>query len=168
MFFIATSMFCSNVGGAQAAAEPRVSSASAWLLAAATGEGESLIAGPRPEGAEQLLHTLRFRYEGPDAADALLIVHPVPAGEHYVADSATGPRAVISYSVDEGRSFGAPGALRIAQDAADPAATDRAATPADYSHIRWELPGPHPPGLAGLVSFRTRIVAAEPPGREAP
>lgn len=168
VFLITTTMFCPDIGGAQDAAEPQVSVASAWLLTAA-GEGERLVAGPRPEGAEQLLYTLRFRYEGQEAAAALAIVHPVPAGERYVADSATGPRAAISYSVDGGRSFGAPGALRVAHDGADPAAAaDRAATPADYSHIRWELPGPHPPGLAGLVSFRTRSLAAELPGREAP
>jgi len=163
VFFIATSLFCPNVGGAQVAAEPRVSVDSAWLTRADSGAGEQLVAGPRPEGAEQLLHTLRFRYEGSEPADTLLIVHAVPAGEHYVADSATGPRATISYSVDGGRSFAAPGMLRLALDAADPAATgERAATPTDYSHIRWELPGPHPPGRAGLVSFRARIVVAEP------
>lgn len=160
-------------GSAQALAEPHVVLDSAWVVPAEPGAGERLVFGPRPEGPAERLYTLRFRHEGEAQLAVLQLVHALPAGEEYVPHSATGPRAEVSYSVDGGRSFGTPGELRRPADPDDPAqATDRAATPADYSHIRWEIPGPHPPGLAGLVSFRTRSVTtdapADAPAQEAP
>jgi hypothetical protein len=163
VFSIAMGMLYPTHGGAQALAEPHVVLESAWVLPAEGGAGERLVIGPRPEGPAEHLYTLRFRHEGDGPLAILQLVHPLPAGEEYVPHSARGPRAEISYSVDGGRSFGRPGALRRPADPDDSGqATDRAATPADYSHIRWEIPGPHPPGLAGLVSFRTRSAAAPP------
>lgn len=148
---------------AQALVEPHVVLESAWVVPAEGGAGERLVIGPRPEGPAERLYTVRFRHEGEAPLAVLQLVHPLPAGEEYVPYSATGPRAEISYSVDGGRSFGRPDVLRrpVAPDAPAQSA-ERAATPADYSHIRWEIPGPHPPGLAGLVSFRTRSAPAPP------
>jgi hypothetical protein len=163
VFFIAMGMFYPVHGRAQDPAGPRVVLDSAWVVPAESGVGERLVFGPLPEGPAQRLHTLRFRHEGEAPLAVLQLVHELPAGEEYVPHSATGPRAEISYSVDGGRSFGGPGELRRPADPDDSEqATERAATPADYSHIRWEIPGPHPPGLAGLVSFRTGSVAAAP------
>jgi hypothetical protein len=141
--------------------EPTVTVESAWLAATTEG-GEHLVAGPRPEGASEQLVTARFRYEGTRPAPRLRIVLAIPDGMHYVADSALGPGAEISYSVDGGQSFGPAAALSLPVDADDPDTAMRTAKTTDYSHIRWELPGTHPPGLAGLVSFRARPVEPEP------
>lgn len=138
---------------AQDVAEPRVTLESAWVAGAADG-GERLVEGARPEGAVERLYTARFRYEGTRPAPRLRIVLGIPDGMQYVANSALGPGAEVSYSVDGGRSFGPPAELSLPSAADDPAGEPRAATTADYTHIRWELPGPHFPGLAGLVSFR--------------
>jgi hypothetical protein len=137
------------------------------VVPAEGGAGERLVIGPRPEGPAEHLYTLRFRHEGEAPLAVLQLVHPLPAGEEYVPHSATGPRAEISYSVDGGRSFGRPGELRRPADPDDSGqATDRAATPADYSHIRWEIPGAPStgPGRAGLVSHAQRCSGARAGG----
>lgn len=126
---------------AQGPAEPKLSVESAWVVASGEGAGERLVMSPGPVIMAERLYTLRFRYEGLEPAAGLRIVHEVPGNVRYVAGSATGPGAEISYSVDGGRSFAAPEAL---------------SSPTNYTHIRWILPGAHPPGTAGLVSYRAR------------
>jgi hypothetical protein len=140
--------------------EPRVSVESAWLVVALEAGAETLATGARPEGAMESLYTVRFRYEGETAADGLQITLAIPEGVHYVAGSATGPGAEVAYSVDGGHSFGAPGTLALPAGEPGTGVEMRRATPPDYSHIRWTLPGVHPSGRAGLVSFRARPVEA--------
>lgn len=130
-------------------ARPRVTLEPGWLtLDPATGRAR-LVAGVPAEAAEddaiERVYTGRFRHEGIVPAMGLRIVIEIPPGLHYVAGSATGPRAEISVSADGGRSFAPPGELT---------------EPADYTHIRWDLPGEFPPGTAGLVTFRARPATA--------
>lgn len=145
--------------GVLAPAEPAVALEWAWIApaTAATGEATERLVDARPAGgAEARLYTGRFRYEGAEAAAALRIVLPVPAGMHYLPGSATGPGVEITYSVDGGRTFGPPEALRVMS--ADPGTLlrTRRASAAEYTHIQWLLAGEFVPGLAGLVSFRVR------------
>lgn len=160
VWLAATTLLAPAPAGAQDVVEPSVTVESAWLVATEEG-GERLVAGPRPKGASEQLVTGRFRYEGTEPAGRLRIVLAIPDGMHYVADSALGPGAEVSYSVDGGRSFGPPAALWLPVDPEDPDTAMRTAKTTDYSHIRWELPGTHPPGLAGLVSFRARPIEPE-------
>jgi hypothetical protein len=118
-------------------------------------QAEVTPSGPPSDEAERL-YTVRFRYRGTGPAQGLVLVVPLPADARYVPGSATGPGAVISFSVDGGASFDLPDAL-VARNAAG---DERRATPAEYTHIRWELAGEFPPGLSGIVSFRARRVAA--------
>lgn len=137
---------------------------SAWLVPGEDGTPR-LEAGPQPAGAIERLYTARFRHPGVARASGLQITVAIPAGLHYVADSAVGPGAEISYSVDGGQSFASSAELRVAvdpdesansADPADPEAATRSATAEDYTHIRWRLQGEFLPGTAGLVSFRAR------------
>jgi len=107
-------------------------------------------------GLAERLYTGRFRYEGEAPADALRIVLPVPAGMRYLQDSATGPGVEITFSVDGGRTFAAPDALRMMSAAPGALLRTRRASAADYTHIQWLLAGEFVPGLTGLVSFRAR------------
>jgi hypothetical protein len=146
-------------------ARPRVVLEPGWLTQdPATGRSR-LVAGVPAEAAEddaiERVYTGRFRHEGIVPAAGLRIVIEIPRGLHYVAGSATGPRAQISVSADGGRSFAPPGELMVAVDpaAGNGPATDaapRKAQPGDYTHIRWDLPGEFAPGTAGLVAFRAR------------
>jgi hypothetical protein len=137
---------------------PRVTLEPGWLtLDPVTGRAR-LVAGAPAEAAEddaiERVYTGRFRHEGIVPAMGLRIVIEIPPGLHYVAGSATGPRAEISVSADGGRSFAPPGELTVV----DPA--PRKAQPADYTHIRWDLPGEFAPRTAGLVTFRARPATA--------
>lgn len=169
VFFALAGVFGPIPGLTQDVAEPVPTLESAWVVGTEAG-GERLVSGRRPAGAEQRLYTARFRYEGTRPAPRLRIVLEIPAGMQYIAGSALGPGAEVSYSVDGGQNFSAPGELALPTNPDDPESPRRPATAADYTHIRWELPGPHPPGLAGLVSYRASPVEGEagnPPAPEA-
>lgn len=144
---------------------PRVVLEPGWLTVDPATGSTRLVAGVPAEAAEddmmERVYTGRFRHESVEPATGLRIVIEIPRGLHYVAGSATGPRAEISVSADGGRSFAPPGELMLAADPAAgngpaTAAAPRKAQPADYTHIRWDLPGEFAPGTAGLVAFRAR------------
>ncbi|MEJ2523482.1 MAG: hypothetical protein P8080_11515 [Gammaproteobacteria bacterium] len=132
------------------AARPSVRVDREWLLPVEEGAAPERVRDPRPAGATDALYTLRFRYEGEEPVNRLEIVQPMPVGLRYSPGSATGPRAVITFSVDGGKTFDVPEALTIPVEGGEP----RPATADDYTHIRWELIGDFPPGLAGILSFR--------------
>lgn len=141
-------------------ARPGVAVARAWLVPVEDSGRLEVVDDPRPPDAAEALYTLRFRYDGEGDAEGLEIVQRVPAGTRYVPGSATGPGAVVTFSVDGGTAFDIPEALEVA----GPSGPARPATADDYTHIRWSLPGRFPPGTSGVVSFRAQPVeqATEP------
>jgi hypothetical protein len=126
----------------------------AWILVDEDTGRERLVAEPRPDGEGEALHTVRFLYQGAASAERLRIIATVPGGRHYVAGSATGPGAHVAFSVDGGVTWAAAAELKMSGGESD--GVPRDALPADYTHIRWDLPGRFPPGVSGLVSFRSR------------
>jgi uncharacterized repeat protein (TIGR01451 family) len=71
-----------------------------------------------------VIYTIEIRNLGSTAVEPT-ITRPIPNHVAYVADSATGPGADISYSVD-GMTFDRPDGLYPAKAA-------------DYTHIRWQF-----------------------------
>jgi len=84
---------------------------------------------------DEVIYTLEIRNTGPTAVRAPTVTNPVPPHMIYVADSATGPGAEVSYSVDGGLSFDQPENLHVIGDDGHM----RAAIASDYTHIRWKL-----------------------------
>jgi uncharacterized repeat protein (TIGR01451 family) len=78
------------------------------------------------------------------------IVQRIPANTTYVAGSAAGPSAEVTFSVDGGQSFLPEKDLVIAK----PPAEARKATPSDYTHIRWQLRNALAPGAVALARFQ--------------
>jgi len=74
---------------------------------------------------DELLYTLEIRNTSATELIAPTVVNPIPAHTQYVADSASGPGAQITFSADGGRTFRA--------------AEDLDVKPSDYTHIRWQL-----------------------------
>jgi len=144
---------------------PGVSVERAWLVAVEDTGRLEMVPGPRPDGAAEALYTIRFRYDGETDADGLVIVQPLPAGGRYIAGSATGPGASVTFSVDGAETFSPAESLIVV----DEAGQARAATADDYTHVRWELPGRFPPGMGGIVSYRAWFggAAGEPAARAA-
>ncbi len=109
-----------------------------------------LLPATRVVPGDEVIYTVKVRNAGPLAADALAFAIPIPQHMVYVANSAVGPGAEVSYSVDGGRSFDQPENLVIhgAQGKSRPAA------PSDYTHIRWVLHNPLKVGSVALARFR--------------
>ncbi len=108
---------------------------------------DHLVAG------DAVVYTLEVRNEGPTGVDDYAFTSPIPEHMVYVADSAVGPGADISYSVDGGRTFAAPEDLFV--HGAD--GKQRAAVAADYTHIRWQLRNRLKTGSMALARFRALV-----------
>lgn len=94
-----------------------------------------LVPADRVVPGDEIVYTVEIRNPGAMALPPPRVDYPIPEHTRYVADSATGPGAEVSFSVDGGRTFDRPERLMVA--GGDGRA--RAATPADYTHIRWQL-----------------------------
>ena len=99
-------------------------------------EGSRLVPADRVVPGDEIFYTLEIRNTGGATVPAPSVVYPIPEHTRYVADSAIGPGAEVSYSVDGGRSFGEPENLEVAGPAGG---APRPATAADYTHIRWQF-----------------------------
>jgi uncharacterized repeat protein (TIGR01451 family) len=84
---------------------------------------------------DQVIYTLEIRNLGSATLPPLSVPYAIPDHMRYIADSAVGPGAEVSYSIDGGRTFDRPENLKVAA----PAGGLRPATAADYTHIRWQL-----------------------------
>jgi hypothetical protein len=70
-----------------------------------------------------------------DDSVAPTVTQPVPEHMAYVADSATGPGAEITYSADGGTTFDRPEGLK----ALGPDGKMHVVKARDYTHIRWQF-----------------------------
>jgi uncharacterized repeat protein (TIGR01451 family) len=102
-------------------------------------------------GGDEIVYTVEIHNTRSRTIMGVAVTDPVPEHMLYVADSAAGPAADITFSVDAGRHFGKPAELKV--QLADNA--ERAATVADYTHIRWSLKN----GLRGHATAFARFRA---------
>lgn len=100
------------------------------------------------EQGQELDYTVRIRNPGTTPLDQVTVVQALPMNTHYVAGSATGAGADIQFSIDGGQSFAKPVALKSASDPTLPA------SPAEYTHIRWQLRYPLAAKAVVLARFR--------------
>jgi uncharacterized repeat protein (TIGR01451 family) len=98
-------------------------------------EALKLAPADRVVPGDQVIYTLEIRNTGAKAVPAASVSYGIPEHMRYVADSATGPGADVSYSIDGGHTFDRPENLKVA----GPSGPLRPATAADYTHIRWHL-----------------------------
>jgi uncharacterized repeat protein (TIGR01451 family) len=96
---------------------------------------------------------VNYQIIGNDPVTNAVIVDPVPQNMSYVAGSAAGDNADITFSVDGGQTWGKPETLQMKN--AD--GTLRGATPKDYTAIRWILKGKLAPGAKGTVTFHAML-----------
>lgn len=101
-------------------------------------------------------YVLTYENRGDAAARDANVDDAIPKGTTYVAGSASGEGAEITFSADGGRTF-AP-AVRLTYELRLPsgAVERRVATPAEYTHVRWTLKSV-PPGASGKVAFRVKV-----------
>jgi uncharacterized repeat protein (TIGR01451 family) len=116
-------------------------------------ETTKLIPAERVVSGDTVIYTLEVRNTAATPVARPVVTYAMPAHMTYLSDSAIGPGAEVTYSVDSGRSFDAPENLRIHEPGGEP----RAATAADYTHIRWQLKNPLQAHSVAFVRFRARV-----------
>lgn len=98
----------------------------------------------------EVIYTTRFKYNGAESAENIVISNPIPEHTIYKQGSATGKEVEILYSVNDGKSFHASNQLHVTE--AD--GNERLAVAEDYTDIRWTYRGQLQPGDEGSVEFR--------------
>jgi uncharacterized repeat protein (TIGR01451 family) len=101
-------------------------------------------------------YVLTYTNKGDEAATNAVVDDPIPHGTIYVASSATGDGALITFSADGGKTFAEPVKLSYEVRLPSGAVEKRVATPAEYTHIRWTIPKVAP-GATGTVAFRVQV-----------
>jgi len=100
-----------------------------------------------------IIYTTTFKNLSGKPAGNIVINNPLPNDSVYQSGSASGANTVITFSVDGGKTFAAPGQLSV--KTAD--GKTRPALATDYTHIRWAYQGELGVNKAGAVSFRAAI-----------
>jgi uncharacterized repeat protein (TIGR01451 family) len=139
-----------------AAADPISVKAIAEVQQSSQTEGRGttkLIPADRVVSGDTVFYTLEVRNTAPIAVKRPVVTYAIPAHMIYMPDSAVGPGTEVTYSVDAGRSFDAPENLRIQESGGQV----RAATAADYTHIRWQLKNPLKGNSVAFVRFRVQM-----------
>src|ERR1700731_4953265 len=112
-----------------------------------------LIPADRVVPGDRVIYTLEVRNTGATALDSPIVTHPVPEHMRYVADSAVGPGAEVSYSVDGGHTFERAENLKVPGVGGRP----RPAAAADYTDIRWQLKNSLKANSVAFVRFRALV-----------
>jgi uncharacterized repeat protein (TIGR01451 family) len=101
-------------------------------------------------------YVLTYANQGDAPAVDANIDDAIPKGTTYLANTATGEGAEVTFSSDGGKTF-AP-AVKLTYEFRSPsgAVEKRVATPAEYTHVRWTLKQVRP-GATGKVSFRVKV-----------
>jgi len=102
-----------------------------------------------------LVYTLTYKNVGDEAAKDIKVNNPIPKDTAYVLDSAYGPGAKITFSVDGGKTYKEPSLLRYEVDVKGKA-EKREASPEQYTDIRWAVEEVGV-GKSGVASFRVRV-----------
>lgn len=102
---------------------------------------------------DSLIYTLQVRNTGSVAIPVPQFTAPIPRHTNYVPGSAVAPGADVLYSVDAGLTFDKPQNLRVPGEGG----ALQAATPADYTHIRWILRHSLNANSVVYARFRARL-----------
>src|ERR1700677_3400397 len=97
---------------------------------AAVRQDHALVAADRVVPGDEVFYTLEIRNTGSRPLPPPTVDFAIPEHMRYIANSAVGAGAEVSYSVDGGRTFDRPENLWVAAAGAEP----RGATAADYTH----------------------------------
>ena len=150
---LAAGALAAALAGAAHAAPPITVTTTAEVLRHVTIDGKPavhLVPADRVVAGDPVVYTLAVRNIGADPAPTVVVTSPIPRGMRYVAGSAVGPAAELSFSVDGGRSYALPAQLTVL----GPDGKSRAADPADYTNIRWVLADTLQAGSVAFVRFR--------------
>jgi len=116
-------------------------------------ETSKLVPADKVVPGDLIIYTLEVHNTGTTTLAAPTVIYPIPAHMWYLADSAVGPAAEVTYSIDGGESFDAPENLRLPGSEGQ----WRVAAAADYTHIRWQLKNNLKANSVAFVRFRVIV-----------
>lgn len=119
---------------------------------AAVRRDHELVPADRVIPGDEVFYTLEIRNTGSAALPSPTVDFAIPEHMRYIADSAVGAGAEVSYSVDGGRTFGQPENLRVAAGG-----DTHTAAVAEYTHIRWHFKHPLKSKAMALARFRAVV-----------
>ena len=96
-----------------------------------------------------IMYTIYYSNKGTKPAEEVVIINPIPEHMIYKINSAHGKGTVITYSVDDGKTYTIPEDLKVSDDMG----RNRPAKVSDFTHIRWAIAEPLEAGTSGLVGF---------------
>ena len=114
------------------------------------------VVADKVEPGDIIFYTLSYVNSGDEAATNAVLDDPIPKGTVYVAGSAFGDGADITFSIDSGRTFKKPSLLTYEVELPGGKIEKRTASPEQYTHIRWTLSA-IPAHGSGQVGFRVRV-----------
>jgi uncharacterized repeat protein (TIGR01451 family) len=103
---------------------------------------------------DRILFTTSFKNNGAEASDKVIITNPIPSHTQYLAGSAKGEHCIITFSADGGKIWGNADTLKVRQKNGE----FRAATAADYTHIRWKYAKALQPSEKKSITFETKLL----------
>lgn len=117
---------------------------------------KKLVPAKEVSSGDTLIYTLSYSNRGDEAAIDAVIDNPVPKGTSYVAGSATGAGAEITFSVDDGKTFARADLLMSEIMLISGTKVRQPASPEDYTHLRWMI-RQVPAGASGKVTYSVRV-----------
>ncbi len=105
---------------------------------------------------ETIIYTLTYTNSGDEAATNVVVDNPVPQGTIYLPNTVTTAGAEATFSIDGGKTFKQPALLTYRVKKTDGTTDERAATPEDYTHIRWNITT-IAPAQSGELSYRAKV-----------
>lgn len=117
---------------------------------------KKLLPAKQAAAGDTLVYSLAYSNSGNEAATDAVIDNPIPKGSSYIAGSATGKGADITFSVDDGKSFAQSEVLMNEVMLMSGTKVRSPASPEEYTHVRWTI-RQVPPGATGMVGFSVRV-----------
>ena len=108
-------------------------------------------AGP----GQTIFYTLTYRNNGDEKATNVTLNDPIPKETIYVSGSAFGEGATVTFSTD-GQTYQEESRVTYKIKKADGSEIEKAASPEQYTHIRWTVQTV-PPGFGGIVGFEAMV-----------
>lgn len=116
-------------------------------------ETTKLVPADRVVPGDEVIYSLEIRNTGAVPVLEPSVRFAIPHHMRYLADTAAGPGARVSFSIDGGRTFNSPENLQVAGKDG----RMRPATAADYTHIRWQLKQPLNVNSVAYARFRAVV-----------
>lgn len=101
-------------------------------------------------------YVLTYANKGDEPARDAVIDDPIPKGTTYLANSAGGEGAEVTFSSDGGKTYASAPKLTYEVKLPNGGVEKRIATPSDYTHVRWTVKSVAP-GATGSVSFKVKV-----------